>query len=59
MGLSDRQNFTIEKDTQSIIDFFIETINQWRIQLSIENFILVGHSFGGYVSANYTVKYPE
>ncbi|KAL4483294.1 hypothetical protein ABPG72_007936 [Tetrahymena utriculariae] len=59
MGLSDRQNFNVDNDTRSIIDFFVESINQWRIQLSLEQFVLVGHSFGGYVSANYTVKYSE
>jgi len=27
--------------------------------MRIDNFILLGHSFGGYVSSIYTMKYPE
>lgn len=61
MGLSDRKNFGIDgSSTESIIDFFVESVHKWRIELGlIQPIILVGHSFGGYISACYFKKYPD
>ncbi|CAF0776794.1 unnamed protein product [Brachionus calyciflorus] len=56
-GRSSRPNFSndpIVAETQ-----FIESIEDWRKELNIEQFILLGHSFGGYLSTAYTIKYPQ
>ena len=45
---------SLEADTM-----FIESIEDWRRQMCINEFILLGHSFGGYVSSLYTMKYPK
>lgn len=34
-------------------------MEKWRQTIGLEKFILAGHSFGGYVSGIYAVKYPQ
>lgn len=38
---------------------FIKCVEAWRNALNLEKFILVGHSFGGYLAASYAINYPE
>lgn len=38
---------------------FVQSIEEWRRQLRLEQFILLGHSFGGYVSSLYTMVHPD
>ena len=40
------------------IDYYIDAIEKWRLDNNIEKFHLVGHSFGGYLSFQYSLKYP-
>lgn len=58
MGHSTRPRFeaTGVLDTE---DFFTDAFEQFRIQSGLERFILVGHSFGGYIAGCYTIKYPQ
>ena len=45
---------------QDSIDYFVSYIEKWRIEIGdLKDFILAGHSFGGYIAGNYTVKYPQ
>ncbi|RNA25617.1 1-acylglycerol-3-phosphate O-acyltransferase ABHD5-like isoform X4, partial [Brachionus plicatilis] len=56
-GRSSRPNFSsdpIVAETQ-----FVESIEDWRKEMKIEQFILLGHSFGGYLSTAYSIKYPQ
>lgn len=46
-------------DVNKVEDFFIESIEKWREQKQIEKFKLIGHSFGGYLSSLYTLRYPQ
>ncbi|KAJ2367391.1 hypothetical protein H4S01_002185 [Coemansia sp. RSA 2610] len=39
--------------------FFVESLEEWRQRLGIERMTLCGHSFGGYMSALYALKYPD
>uniref|UniRef100_A0A2P2I194 1-acylglycerol-3-phosphate O-acyltransferase ABHD5 n=1 Tax=Hirondellea gigas TaxID=1518452 RepID=A0A2P2I194_9CRUS len=38
---------------------FISSIEGWREALGLEKFILLGHSFGGFLAASYAIKYPD
>lgn len=38
---------------------YVNSIESWRIQIGLEKFCLLGHSFGGYLSAAYALKHPE
>ncbi|EPZ36040.1 Alpha/beta hydrolase family domain-containing protein [Rozella allomycis CSF55] len=65
MGRSSRPKFPFNKfktiqDTEKTIDYFIESLEEWRKCHRLRNkMILIGHSMGGYLSAWYALKYPE
>lgn len=40
-------------------DYYLDAIEQWRVDNGIDRFHLVGHSFGGYLSYKYSLKYPN
>ncbi|KAG5030578.1 hypothetical protein JHK82_014186 [Glycine max] len=39
--------------------WFIDSFDEWRKAKNLSNFILLGHSFGGYVAAKYALKHPQ
>lgn len=55
-GRSSRNQFDLSGDVEGQ---FVDSIERWRKEKGIEKFILLGHSFGGYLSASYALKYPE
>lgn len=36
--------------------WFIDSFEEWRKAKNLSNFVLLGHSFGGYVAAKYALK---
>lgn len=63
-GLSSRPNFphfknNSKSDIYQIEDWFIDSMEEWRKRRGIERFVLVGHSFGGYLSCAYALKYNQ
>ena len=63
MGRSSRPPFVIRaKDPKEKIteaeNWFIDALEEWRLQRKLEKFTLVGHSLGGYLAVAYTLKYP-
>ncbi|KAI5079775.1 hypothetical protein GOP47_0005254 [Adiantum capillus-veneris] len=57
-GASSRPDFTC-KSTEETEAWFIDSFEEWRKAKNLDNFILLGHSFGGYVAAKYALKHPE
>ncbi|CAH2078101.1 unnamed protein product, partial [Thlaspi arvense] len=57
-GGSSRPDFTC-KSTEETEAWFIDSLEEWRKSKNLSNFILLGHSFGGYVAAKYALKHPE
>ncbi|KAL8059149.1 hypothetical protein ABFX02_03G067500 [Erythranthe guttata] len=57
-GGSSRPDFTC-KSTGETEAWFIDSFEEWRKSKNLTNFILLGHSFGGYVAAKYALKHPE
>lgn len=59
MGLSSRPEFKCESLSDTL-DFFLESFEAWRIAVGIiEKFVLCGHSFGGYIAAQYARRYEQ
>jgi len=63
MGRSSRPSFRIDsKDHAGKIreteNWFIDALEEWRIEKKIERFTLLGHSLGGYMAVCYALKYP-
>lgn len=56
-GRSSRVPFS--SDHQKAEEEYVAFINQWRINLGLERIHLLGHSFGGYLSAAYALRYPS
>lgn len=46
-----------EEDIHKVEDWFIDSLEEWRRKRNIEKFVLIGHSFGGYLSCAYAMKY--
>jgi cardiolipin-specific phospholipase len=63
MGRSSRPSFRIHaKDREGKIqeaeNWFIDALEEWRIERKLERFTLLGHSLGGYMATAYALKYP-
>lgn len=56
-GKSSRAKFS--KDAKEIEEQYVESIEKWRQKMNIEKMIILGHSFGGFLSSSYAIKYPE
>jgi len=56
-GRSSRSAFSsnaLEAEAQ-----FVQSIEEWRKQMGLEKFILLGHSMGGFLASAYALQYPE
>ncbi|RKP38860.1 Alpha/Beta hydrolase protein [Dimargaris cristalligena] len=40
-------------------EFFVDSLERWREAMGISKMVLLGHSFGGYMTALYALRYPE
>jgi len=58
MGLSSRHEFKCQS-TEETIDYFVESFEKWREEVGLTEFSLGGHSFGGYMSVQYTLRYQS
>lgn len=63
MGRSSRPPFRLHsKDRESQIreaeDWFVDSLEEWRVKKNIPKMTLVGHSMGGYMAVCYALKYP-
>ncbi|CAL8073343.1 unnamed protein product [Calicophoron daubneyi] len=56
-GRSSRPTFPV--DASEAEDQFVGSIEEWRKAMGLEKFILAGHSLGGYLTACYSLSYPE
>lgn len=56
-GRSSRPHFS--KDATEIENQFVEFVECWREKMQIPKMILLGHSFGGFISSAYAMKYPN
>lgn len=53
-GRSSRPNFSSDAEGD-----FVKSLEAWRKKMKLNKIILLGHSLGGFISASYTLRYPE
>lgn len=56
-GRSSRPRFST--DAAKAEEQFVDSIEQWRQSVGLENMILLGHSLGGYLATSYAIQYPS
>jgi abhydrolase domain-containing protein 5 len=57
-GRSTRQQYK-GSTADDAIAYWINSLEQWRINIGIQHMILVGHSLGSYIALNYSLSYPS
>ena len=56
-GQSSRPNFS--SNAQAAEQQFVESIESWRKELNLNDFILLGHSLGAFIAASYCLRYSQ
>lgn len=59
LGFGRSSRPTFPDDPMEVEKMFVESIEQWRIKMGFEKINLLGHSFGGYIAALYSLGYPQ
>lgn len=59
LGFGRSSRPTFPSDGAEAETLFIKSIEEWREKVGIEKFILLGHSFGGYLACAYSLQHPD
>jgi pimeloyl-ACP methyl ester carboxylesterase len=57
-GNSSRPKFR-GKTPQDSEEFFLDPLEKWTMEMGLEKFSLMGHSFGGFLSSCYALRHPN
>ena len=57
-GRSSRPEFP-RSDPQAGEDFFVDSLEQWRVAMGLEKLVIVGHSLGGFITGCFALRYPD
>ncbi|CAH2242278.1 1-acylglycerol-3-phosphate O-acyltransferase ABHD5 isoform X2 [Pararge aegeria] len=56
-GRSSRPKFA--SDAEKVEAQWVESVEEWRREVKLDEFVLLGHSLGGFIATAYALKYPE
>ncbi|XP_036372105.1 1-acylglycerol-3-phosphate O-acyltransferase ABHD5-like [Megalops cyprinoides] len=56
-GRSSRPRFS--RDAEGAESQFVESIEEWRVEVGAESMIVLGHNLGGYLATAYALQYPS
>lgn len=56
-GRSSRPTFS--KDATEAENQLVQSVEEWRKEMQLEKFILLGHSMGGFLAACYAIQHPK
>ncbi|XP_068620074.1 1-acylglycerol-3-phosphate O-acyltransferase ABHD5 isoform X2 [Battus philenor] len=56
-GRSSRPKFAT--DASKVEAQWVESVEEWRREVNLDQVILLGHSLGGYIATAYALKYPD
>jgi len=58
MGRSSRPKFNCRTPEESE-NFFVVSFEKWREKMGLGNMVILAHSFGGYISGKYALRFPQ
>lgn len=56
-GRSSRPTFST--DSLEAEQQLVESLEEWRKEMKLEQFIFLGHSLGGFLATSYAINYPD
>ncbi|CAL8096900.1 unnamed protein product [Orchesella dallaii] len=56
-GRSSRPNFS--SDALDAERELVQSMEEWRREMKLERFVLLGHSMGGFLASSYAIRYPS
>lgn len=56
-GRSSRPLFS--NDGKEAEEQLVRSVEEWRREMQLEKFVLLGHSMGGFLAASYAMQHPE
>ena len=56
-GRSDRPKF--EAKVNSMLEWYLNALERWRISIGLSQFALIGHSLGAYLAYSYSVRFQN
>lgn len=59
LGFARSSRPTFSNDPVKIEQQFVDSIERWREVMKMPKMVLLGHSFGGFLSSSYALRYPE
>eukprot|EP00742_Colponemidia_sp_Colp-10_P010830 GILJ01011944.1.p1 GENE.GILJ01011944.1~~GILJ01011944.1.p1 ORF type:complete len:373 (+),score=22.58 GILJ01011944.1:84-1121(+) len=57
-GRSSRPRFDTETGIHAQ-SWWVDSLEAWRVAMGLDNFVLLGHSFGGFVATSYALKHQR
>ena len=58
LGFGRSSRLPLSHDPVEVEEQYVTSIERWREQMGLENFVLMGHSLGAYLSCAYALQYP-
>lgn len=59
MGFGRSSRVALQGNAMEVEKAYVNSIEKWRQKVGIDKFVLVGCSFGGFMSFAYTLRHPE
>ncbi|XP_051171116.1 (Lyso)-N-acylphosphatidylethanolamine lipase isoform X2 [Leptopilina boulardi] len=56
-GRSSRPVFS--NKAQEVEEQLVRSVEEWRREMQLDKFVLLGHSMGGFLAASYALQYPQ
>ena len=59
MGFGRSSRVPVQGSAMEVEEAYVTSIEKWRQKVGINNFVLVGHSLGGFMSSAYALRHPN
>lgn len=59
LGFGRSSHPQFKTDPEGAEEQFVAALEEWREKVGLDEMVLLGHNLGGYLSAAYTLKYPQ